>query len=77
MGAAAAKWEQKILHPPQRLDKLGVKAVSRVALVSSFSEDFTAEISARNGNAPGSPRQHSDLIFVAAEARTTLNRFVG
>src|ERR1017187_6442345 len=38
LGAAAEKWAQKILHPPSRLDKLGVKAgVTR-------SEEHTSEL---------------------------------
>ena len=53
LGAAAAKWARKILHPPQRLDKLGVKPASRVAVVGGFDQTFTAELSARVGKAPG------------------------
>ena len=33
LGKAAEKWAEKILHPPSRLDKLGVKAGSTVRLV--------------------------------------------
>src|SRR3954468_13731642 len=34
LGAAAApRWAEKIEHPPSRLDKLGIKPGSRVAIV--------------------------------------------
>ena len=36
LGKAAEKWAEKILHPPSRLDKLGVKAGSTVRLVGEF-----------------------------------------
>src|SRR5262249_50135915 len=33
LGAASGKWAQKILHPPSRIDKLGVKPGMRVSIV--------------------------------------------
>lgn len=44
VGAAAEKWCEKILHPKSRVDKLGVKAETRVKLVGSFDADFLDEL---------------------------------
>ena len=44
LGNAAAKWAEKILHPPSRLDKLGIKEGSAVRLVGAFDESFLNEL---------------------------------
>src|SRR5258708_38125365 len=45
LGAAAAvKWEQKILHPPSRLDKLGVKAGHKVAILGVVDKEIAKEL---------------------------------
>ena len=36
LGAAAEKWAQKILNPPSRLQKLGVKSGMAVRVVGAF-----------------------------------------
>ena len=41
---AAPKWRDKILHPKSRVEKLGVKAGSRVALIGDFPRDFLQEL---------------------------------
>ena len=48
LGAAAPKWAEKILHPPSRLDKLGVKAGMRVSLVGVKDENLGSEIAERS-----------------------------
>jgi hypothetical protein len=73
LGAAAARWAAKILHPPSRLDKLGVKPGSAVALVGEFDADFLEELRARkaevlDGRAP------ADLLFLAASGARDLAR---
>ena len=73
LGAAAAKWADKILHPPSRTDKLGVKAGSSAALVGSFADDFTAELRAR-GATMVEGRGTADLVFLAAEKARDLER---
>jgi len=45
LGAAAEKWAKKILHPPSRADKLGVKAGVSVRLVGAFDAEFLTELS--------------------------------
>src|SRR4051794_37642982 len=47
LGKAAEKWEQKILHPPSRADKLGVKVGTTVRLLGAFDAEFVEELKAR------------------------------
>src|SRR5579885_3239053 len=44
LGAAAEKWANKILHPPSRLDKLGVKPGIRIAVEGEMEAGFLREI---------------------------------
>jgi hypothetical protein len=44
LGANAAKWCEKILHPKTRLEKLGIKPNAAVSLVGDFDSDFLAEL---------------------------------
>lgn len=73
LGRAAEKWAAKILDPPSRLDKLGVKPGLKVRLVGEFEEDFRRELAGRKAEAPG-PRAKADLLFFAAEAAADLKR---
>jgi hypothetical protein len=74
LGAAAEKWARKILHPPSRLDKLGVKAGLSVRVTGGdFEAGFLDELRARNVEwiAPAS-KVKTDLVFFAAEAVSDL-----
>src|SRR5262245_55688591 len=73
LGASAPKWEEKILHPPSRLDKLGVKAASKVALVGKFDANFREELRERTGSEAVVPRAGMDLIIFSAASRKDLN----
>ena len=66
---AADKWAQKIMNPPTRLDKLGVKPGSKVYLDGEFEEQFTRETAALLAAA-----KQSDLVFLAAEEASDLKR---
>ncbi len=72
LGAAAEKWARKILHPPSRLDKLGIKPGVSVKLVGEFEEDFRAEV--RHASTRGSK---PDLIFFAAASKADLENVAG
>jgi hypothetical protein len=73
--AAAARWADKIRNPRSRLDKLGVKPRSRVAVVGAFAADFVDELAARAAElARGTPRAPVDVLFLAAESRAELGR---
>jgi hypothetical protein len=61
---AAAGWAEAILHPKGRLDKLGVKAGQRVAVLGLDDADFAAELAARAP--PVDAGDDLDLIFYGA-----------
>jgi hypothetical protein len=44
LGAAAPKWADKILHPPSRLQKIGVKPEWRAAAIGVEDTEFLAEL---------------------------------
>ena len=44
LGANAAKWCEKILHPKTRLEKLGIKPNAAVSLIGNFAADFLGEL---------------------------------
>ena len=69
LGAAAEKWAVKILHPPSRADKLGVKPGLTVRLVGQFDVDFLDDL---QGVEIAAGRTKTDLIFLAAEDRDAL-----
>jgi hypothetical protein len=73
LGKAAEKWAAKILHPPSRAGKLGVKAGVEIRVVGEFGQDFleelrgcAVELEAGKGKA--------DLVFFAAGAARDLAR---
>jgi hypothetical protein len=43
LGPQAVKWAEKILHPPTLLDKLGVKAGMRIAVLNFSDRAFMAD----------------------------------
>lgn len=73
LGKAAEKWAHKILHPPSRLDKLGIAECAAVALVGDFEPDFREELSGR-GASLVSARDKTALICFAAEKTADLAR---
>jgi hypothetical protein len=71
LGAAAEKWEQKILRPPSRADKLGIKPGQTVRVIGKFEADFLNDIA---GLEKASGRTKADLIFFLAPVRKSLDR---
>lgn len=49
LGVAAAKWANKILHPPSRLDKLGVKPDWRASAIGVADQAFLAGTGGERG----------------------------
>lgn len=74
LGMAAEKWAQKILHPPSRADKLGVKAGLAVRLAGDFEAGFIQELREREVELLEDSRTKADLIFFAAADQRTLPR---
>lgn len=73
LGANAAKWCEKILHPKSRMEKLGVKSGDAVCLLGKFDDDFLSELNATtrsvtSGKMAGTP----DCIFFAADSSKDL-----
>jgi hypothetical protein len=73
VGAEAEKWREKILHPKTRLEKLGVKAGTRVQLAGVFDADFVNELKANksaivHNDGSGSP----EITFLAVATKSSL-----
>jgi hypothetical protein len=73
LGQAAEKWKDKLLHPPSRLDKLGVKPGLAVRLAGDFAPDFLEELRSRSA-APPEGRSKADLVFFAAQTASDLSK---
>ena len=73
LGAAAEKWCDKILHPKSRIEKLGVKAGAKVALVGEFDAEFLREVGSLTKSVnKGKTISDSDWIFFAANSKADL-----
>ena len=64
VGSSAENWRQKILHPKTRVEKLGVKAGMRVAILGAPEAEFLKELkpskaAITNGNAD----LNAEIIF--------------
>ena len=71
LGPAAPKWADKILHPPGRLDKLGVKTGMKVSIIGTLDDDFLRELKERGALVA---KAGSDITFLAAEAAADLGK---
>src|SRR5271169_7855 len=71
LGAAAGKWADKILHPPSRADKLGIKSGLTVRLDGEFDGGFLDEL---RDTEIVAGKAKADLIFLAAPDRQALAR---
>jgi hypothetical protein len=69
LGAAAEKWADKILNPPSRTDKLGVKAGLSVRVVGKFDAAFLKEIDTAE-----KAGKEADLVFFAAPEKKALSQ---
>jgi hypothetical protein len=75
LGAAAAKWADKIKNPPSRLQKLGVKPGWRVSAVGIADAVFLRELEgAVAALTIGRVRKPSDAIFFGADREAQLGR---
>jgi hypothetical protein len=74
IGDAAPKWAAKILNPPGRLDKLGVKASHVVLVLGVDDSEFTRELEKRGAQVSTRAAGEADVIFYAAPARAALEK---
>ena len=73
LGRAAEKWADKILHPPSRLDKLGIKAGTSVRLMGEFDQDFHTELNSRKA-AVTAGKGRVDVVLYTARRTADLGR---
>jgi hypothetical protein len=69
LGAAAEKWAGKILNPPSRLEKLGLKPGLTVRVVGDFNTEFLKEL---EGFARA--EKEADIVFFAAPQKKALSQ---
>lgn len=75
LGPAAEKWRDKIRHPKSLLDKLGVKADSRVAVLDIVDGNFRAQLSERTSEwLENKLVKECDFIFFGAIGKSSLRR---
>lgn len=75
LGEAAPKWASKILHPPTLADKLGIKGGETISLLGPHNEDFLRLVEDKATKvSKGRALKGSDLIFLAAEKKATLQK---
>ena len=76
IGDAASKWASKILNPPSRLDKLGVKPSHAVVVLDVDDEQFRRELKERGARVATKAAGNVDIIFFAAASRAALDKLV-
>ena len=69
LGAAAEKWAHKILNPPPRVHKLGVKPGMAVRVVGDFDPGFLADL---ENSRVETAADRADLIFLEAGGKWRL-----
>jgi hypothetical protein len=75
LGSAAPRWADRILHPPSRLQKIGVKADWRAAALGITDLAFLNELQAAVGFLSiGRVVKHCDAIFFGASRAQQLTR---
>jgi len=74
LGVVAAKWADKILHPPTRADKLGIKPGVHVVILGMSDKSFPDEVAVRTDAVSVRLSKDADLVFVAAERIDELSK---
>lgn len=75
LGAAAPRWADKILHPPSRLQKIGVKPDWRVAAIGVDDTAFLGELERAVALLSiGRTIRNADAIFFGATKEAQLSR---
>ena len=75
LGANAAKWCEKILHPKTRLEKLGIKPNAAVSLIGNLDADFLAELRVQTKTVSnGKVLTDTECIFFATDSSKDLSQ---
>jgi hypothetical protein len=67
VGAAAETWRDKILHPKTRVEKLGVKAGLRVAVVGDVQKEFAKELRQSKAKIVADGAAGTEAVFLFVE----------
>jgi hypothetical protein len=74
VGAVAEKWREKILHPKTRVEKLGVKAGMRVAVLGDAEAEFVKELKQTKAQAvSGNMDTSAALLFWFVDGKNGLS----
>jgi hypothetical protein len=75
LGRIADRWASRIMNPPSRLDKLGVKAGMAILAAGAVHEDLFEEVTSRGARLLRRAQAGaSDIIFYGADRRVELDR---
>lgn len=66
LGEESEKWLTKILNPPSRMKKLGIKAEQKICLQGKFDSEFIGELAASGASLVKSVAA-ADLVLAIAE----------
>ncbi len=69
----AARWAEAILNPPGRLDKLGVKAGQKLAILNLDESGFETELCGRAPPVGPAHRNDLDMLFYGADSQAELD----
>jgi hypothetical protein len=74
LGPTALKWAKKILNPPQRVDKLGIKQRLRIGILGVRDPTFHDEVVERTASVLGKSAKDLDIAFLAVEKKPDLKK---
>jgi hypothetical protein len=76
LGSRAEAWAKRIRSPPTLLDKLGIAATTKLALLGTFDDAFQSELASRGTN-PGADAGSADVLLLLAETPKALAKLAG
>jgi len=75
LGTSADKWADKILHPPSRLEKIGVRPAWRTVVVGDVDQEFIEELRAAVDTVSvGRMLKAIDAVFVGVSRPSDFKR---
>jgi hypothetical protein len=75
LGTIAVQWGSRIMNPPSRIDKLGVKTGMAVLAAGAVHEDLLQEVASRGARVLKRAQAGvTDILFYGADRREALER---